>query len=65
MKPIKIEFGKLEFGTRFLDPATKDYYTKISEREAEPESLDRYNRRLEWDTSPYDTFHPNEIVIVP
>lgn len=64
MKSIHIAFEKLEFGTLFLDPATKSFYRKVSETEAEPESYDRYTRRLEWDVSPNDTFHPNEIVIV-
>ena len=64
MKPIEIEFSKLEIGTKFYDPTTKDYYRKISETEAEPEDEIRYSRRVEWNVSPNDSFHPDETVIV-
>ena len=64
MKPIHIQFEKLEFGTRFYDPTTKDFYRKVSETEAEPEDDHRYNRRILLGEYLFDSFHPNETVIV-
>ena len=63
MNPIHIEFGKLEIGTLFYDTATKDYYRKISETHADPES-ERYDRRVEWGVSTSDAFNEFETVIV-
>lgn len=64
MNPIETEFGKLELGTKFYDPSTKDHYRKVSETEAEPEDETRYSRRVEWNVPVNDSFHPNETVIV-
>lgn len=65
MKPVKIEFGKLEFGTLFYDPITKDTYRKVSDTEALTENISVQNLYASKGLDPNDTFHPNEIVIVP
>lgn len=64
MKPIEIEFSKLEFGTLFYDPFTKSYYRKVSESEAEPEDNDRYYKRINWNVEVNDSFHEDEMIIV-
>lgn len=64
MKPIEIEFGKLEIGTLFYDTATKNHYRKVSETEAEPEDSERVEKRIQYQVSVNDAFHPNETVIV-
>lgn len=64
MKPIEIEFSKLEMGTLFYDPSAKDYYRKVSETEAEPEDSETVEKRIRYNVSVNDSFHPNEIVIV-
>jgi hypothetical protein len=58
MKPIEIEFGKLEFGTRFIDPFTGLEYIKVSDNGAEIE-LDGI-----FSTKKVDKFYEKEIVIV-
>lgn len=64
MKPIEIEFDKLEIGTLFYDPSAKDYYRKVSETEGEPEDSQRVELRIRYQVPVNDSFHPNEIVVV-
>lgn len=64
MKPIYIQFNKLEFGTLFFDPTTKVLYRKVSETKAEPEENELVYYRIDFNIPVNDVFHPNEIVIV-
>ena len=65
MQPIKIQFGKLEFGTLFYDPITKDTFRKVSDTKALTENLGVQNARMFKGLDPEESFHPNETVIVP
>ena len=63
MKPINIEFSKIEFGTRFYDPVTGGKYIKISEHLAEMDD-ERYDEIISFDMNPIDYFEDNEIITV-
>lgn len=64
MKPIHIEFGKLEFGTLFFDPITGHRYRKVSENKAEVEEDSIYQSRINEGYPTQDNFEPNEMVFV-
>ena len=64
MKPIEIEFEKLEFGTLFFDPITGGQYRKVAEDKAVVENDEVYQSRIAGHYRTEDSFDPDEVVIV-